>query len=89
MFLPGYSDSKAVENLNNDLAEKLGNLLHRISSRKINMNVGDVFPALNQEVLEIKFSEEDIKMYRSLQKLPGNDSTILYELLLTCQFVYP
>ncbi|XP_076096792.1 methionine--tRNA ligase, mitochondrial-like isoform X1 [Mytilus galloprovincialis] len=65
-----YSDLKALDCLNNDLADKLGNLLNRCTSRKINTNFPDLFPALNQEILETKFSPEDVKMYKSLQQLP-------------------
>jgi hypothetical protein len=66
-----YNDTKAVDYLNNDLCNTLGNLLSRCTSRKINTNMGQIFPALDREILEWKFSQNDIDMYRSLQQLPG------------------
>ena len=66
-----YNDTKAVDYLNNDLCNILGNLLSRCTSRKINTNMGQIFPALDREILEWKFSQNDIDMYRSLQQLPG------------------
>lgn len=65
-----YNDTKAVDYLNNDLSNTLGNLLSRCTSRKINSNMGQIFPALDREILEWKFSQNDIEMYRSLQQLP-------------------
>lgn len=68
--VPDYSDARAVERINSDLVNSVGNLLSRTTALSVNKQQD--FPPLEQESVLVQFlSEEDVKMYHSLQNLPG------------------
>ena len=73
LWLPllDYSDTRAVQRINSDLVNSIGNLLSRTTAPSVNKQQLFFPPVEDDCVLEKFLSEEDIKMYHSLQCLPG------------------
>ncbi|KAL8594803.1 hypothetical protein ACOMHN_047520 [Nucella lapillus] len=64
-----YSDARAVERINSDLVNSLGNLLSRTAAPSVNKR--QEFPPLVSEThLRQYLSESDREMYVALQRLP-------------------
>ncbi|KAK7489324.1 hypothetical protein BaRGS_00019432 [Batillaria attramentaria] len=65
-----YSDARAVERINGDLVNTMGNLLSRTTAPSVNKQ--QEFPPLDSgKDLQRFLSEDDVRMYTSLMELPG------------------
>ena len=72
-----YSEERLAVILNSDLADTLGNLLLRVTSRKVNPNGGRVhfstklFPLFGGRTEEARACDEDLALVNKLNELPG------------------
>ena len=73
-YLPAYSDKRAAERINTDLANTLGNLLGRCTAPAVNKQQ-ELPPLIPDDLYEF-FNSDDREMYTRLHQLPGKTHVI-------------
>ena len=64
-----YNDARAMECINSDLVNTLGNLLNRCTGKSINPD--QIYPSLDNGVLSSLLSSEDKLAFREIYDLGG------------------
>lgn len=69
LAISDYDDARAMECINSDLVNTLGNLLNRCTGKSINPD--QIYPSLDDGVLNTLLSSEDKLAFRELYELGG------------------
>ena len=76
MFCVDYSSTRAVDCINAELCNVLGNLVQRVTSAKINPH--QVAPQFDTAVFHARATDEDRRMLDDLHLLPGSSDLFVY-----------
>ena len=76
MFCVDYSSTRAVDCINAELCNVLGNLVQRVTSAKINPH--QVAPQFDAAVFHARAADEDRRLLDDLHLLPGSSDLLVH-----------